>query len=436
MAFVALVAGWAGSGAAQNESGMPRRGGGWPEALDAQGRPAAVRYPTNEPVPVYEIHGRVIDDRDGQPVQGAILTLRWAGWRSEPVGFSGGPLDRATTREDGGFTITSVKPPDTPFTVHVGGAGPRGSITRIASAYAATPTDPLEIHLPKEVGWIAGRVVSPEGESVNAGTVGAYVAKSEYGTNHMLASGSPDRDGIFVIGPVAPGVYNVIYEVQRGGRKKAPRSDFIVQTRPGVRTAPADRVQETSLRFEVTINPQIALKVVDENGAPVQGCQIITSAFTDGEVRQLRETGTRSDGTCRIGSEGNGHYLFSVIDPRFRGFGLLDTRIEAGADGRIPPQTIIFRTGDSCIRGSVRYADGSPVHRRVSIRVNPVLTDGLTADPLVWGVSPNGEGFFSSRPLPAGTYLLEIKAATKSETGYQMEIDHRAGQDTVVTIVR
>jgi protocatechuate 3,4-dioxygenase beta subunit len=425
---------------------------GWTGRATAQSATTATA--TNALAPFNEITGVVIDDYDGRPVPRIMVYLCWdkqAGGRASDDGVT----DSALTDAQGRFVIATRKEQNQPFVLYIGSADRAVSV--MTPLYPATPPTPLEIHLPKDGEWIVGQVMWAEaGEPARRGTVQIFPASAPPYARRAVAAKTPDPDGIFILGPVAPGLYDVQYSVSLGSTKHEI-------AKPGIRTVPLGEIETARVVIEAPSLPRptpFEVRVLEPTGEPARfndtvgpptGEKFVRTAdfepviFNGEKVTHLLGLRRKDDGVVQFSPPDAGHLLVAIKVED--GFGILDTNLEPAPDGTLPRQTVTLRRGDSRIAGRVLDADGraynagGPANQRPVVFkyiMNPPPTDGLSVRNLNWQVRADEDGYFTGPPLPPGPYWVQVPGSLQPSAHEVtwVQIEHRAGEDTVVTVVR
>jgi hypothetical protein len=197
--------------------GLPTRA--WPEPLVLQpGEQRELAWRLSDGVLV---HGHVLDD-GGQPVAGRTVWLKVTPPDSPPerlfVTYEPAPSRRTKTAADGSFRLDGVAPGHYwigPAPMHKGSGEP-APLARLLEVPSDRHELAVELVAPRGL-VIAGRVVGPRGETPERAHVLARHAES--GGYHSV---NADATGVFELGPLAPGSYEVVAERAPGFAPSAP----------------------------------------------------------------------------------------------------------------------------------------------------------------------------------------------------------------------
>ncbi len=235
----------------------------------------------------------IVEDPSGNPMPDVGLTTQ---------SRNGGAWGRATSRDDGSFSIAGL----TPATDYM--------ITARSDGYAAAPVGPIELVdgsvggvrvLLEEEGSIEGVVVDSTGTPVQH--VGLYASSQATGIGGSSAQRTTS-DGAFRIGGLATGSYTF--------QAMAPGNDSsysMLPNNPSVNVTAGQATTGVRVVFTRTSGIVISGRVLNEQGQPIHRAQIQAQGPGWGHGN------SQQDGSFSISGLQEGDYTLNVSHHQFSG---------------------------------------------------------------------------------------------------------------------
>lgn len=248
------------------------------------------------------VSGRTVDP-EGRPVARASIFLS----EETPVSLGGqsmisssGRFHRATSDEDGAFSIADVSPG--PVRVHA--QAPRRQPAELAGLEAKAGQDLSGVDVVLRPGAsVEGRVLAPDGTPVRAAEVSVTQASPNDFASFNPFSATTDGDGRYQIDGVPPGPQTL--EARAEGYRRTARD---VEVAAGTST----------VDFRLERGLEVSGRVVDDAGNPVPGVQIILVAGRNFMDAPRGSSG--GDGTFRLGGVQDGTYRISAHKEGYMAF--------------------------------------------------------------------------------------------------------------------
>ncbi len=279
--------------------------------------------PPAEPVtvtlqPAVRVSGRVVDP-DAKPVAGAEVFLMAERQRG---GYSGSSFaGRATSDDEGRFLFTDVDP----GTLRVSARAVGRQAAELTGVQAVAGKDVADLELVLAPGAaVEGRVVDGEGRPV-AGAFVEPVEERSVRSFRISANATADGDGWYVLDGLPTGPRSIAAEDGQG-RRGVGELDV--------------RAGENRLDIRLTGGAEVTGRVVDAEGAPVAGAEVMLLAGGRGWTRRQATTGGDGsfrfegveDGEYRVRASKQGHATAESEPLRVAGapVGGLEVRLQAG----------------------------------------------------------------------------------------------------------
>lgn len=347
--------------------------------------------------------------RGSEPVSGAMIMLMPGSGNAGPMGMPTGPgagFAMGSTKEDGTYEITGVKPGRYSVMIQSGMIGGGGGGESVVVPEGATVVR-KDIALP--VDSLQGQVVDENGEPVS----GAQVMAVKPGTNMSSASdlGSimenmggqtfSDDDGRFALENIKAGVYSL--RVSATGHGTAVVEP--VTAGPG----------GGDVRVVLSRGQAVKIKVVDPDGKPVSGAGIYMKDVTGRDLSTIDAfdaVRTGADGTATVQAP-PGDIVFEAV---VRGFAPGSSGATVPASSEVTIRLVrggkvrvrVLDAGGSPLAGAgVAFLDagGEPVQMRLAMENMAELLGGAGTDD--GGIVERGD-------LPPGSYRVRAAAGDRS----------------------
>jgi protocatechuate 3,4-dioxygenase beta subunit len=280
--------------------------------------------PPAEPVtvtlqPAVRVSGRVVDP-DAKPIAGAEVGLMAERQRGA---FSGTSFAGRTSSDDEGrFLFTDVDPGTLRVSARAVGRQP----AELTGVQAVAGKDVADLELVLAPGAaVEGRVVDGEGRPVAGAWVRPVEDRGVRTFGRISASATTDGDGRYVLDGLPTGPRSIAAEDDQGRRGVGE-----IDVRAG----------ENRLDIRLSGGAEVAGRVVDAEGAPVAGAEVMLLAGGRGWTRRQTTTGgdggfrfeAVEDGEYRVRASKQGHATAESEPVRVAGapVGGLEVRLQAG----------------------------------------------------------------------------------------------------------
>jgi protocatechuate 3,4-dioxygenase beta subunit len=328
--------------------------------------------------PGASITGAVRDDA-GRPVGGAVV--RAEGDRT----WDAPPPERSDAR--GEFHMAGVQPGEYAVVAREGGRAP--GIATVVVGPAGEATASLTV---SEGGWATGRIVDAEGRPLaGRARVEVFEERGLPAFASDLLAADAGANGTFALGPLPLGTLGVAVS--------APRH---VSRRVEVEIPARGRTADLG---DVTLEAGLAIRgrVRDRESRGIAGAAVSarlrgSGAPSEGEVL------SEEDGTFLLAGLGAGSHSVSAAAPGYA------TAWATATPGGEPLDLVLEPGGE--IAGRVVDADGAPVDEAWVLAEDasqPRGSPGRSSS----GRTDEGDGGFVLRDVAAGTYSLEVRAASR-----------------------
>jgi large repetitive protein len=322
----------------------------------------------------------VVRDDAGRPVEGALV--RAEGDQS----WGAPPPERSDAR--GEFQMAGVQPGEYTVLAREGGRAPGIAVVIVDPDGAATASLTLS-----DGGYATGRIVDAEGRPV-AGRVRveAFDGRGLPTFASDLLAADAKAGGKFALGPLPLGSLGVAVSAPRYSTRH-------VDAEMPARGRTAD-FGDIALEAGLSIRGRVR----DREGSGIAGAAVSATRRGSGSPSE-GEAVCEEDGSFLVGGLEAGSHDVSVVAP---GYAAAHATTTPGGE----PLDLVLEPGGE-IAGRVVDADGSPVDdAQVSVEDEsqprgPGRYSGGRAD--------EGDGRFVLRDVAAGTYSLEVRAASRGE---------------------
>ncbi len=337
-----------------------------------------------------------VQDDAGRPVGGAVI--RAEGDRS----WVAPPAERTDAR--GAFRVSAVLPGEYTVVARVGGRAPG-----IAAVVVETEGEAFVPLTVSDGGYATGRIVDAESRPL-AGRVRVEVfgerSLPAFASDLMAADAKPD--GTFALGPLPLGPLGVSVSAPR----YAPRRVELEIPARGRTTDLGDVVLEQGLA--------IRGRVRDREGHGIAGASV-NALLRESGAPSAGEAVTEADGKFLVGGLGTGRHNVTLTAP---GYAAAYATATPGGE----PLELVLEPGGE-IAGRIVDAGGAPVDEAQVSAEDPSRPRGRGRS--FGGRAEEGDGGFVLRDLPAGTYALSVRAASRGEASMS-GVRVAAGQPTNV----
>jgi len=335
------------------------------------GTAPGVAVPSEAPVRIVldanaRVSGRAVDP-DGRPVARASIFVseeRSVSMGGQSMMTSSGRFHRATSDEDGSFSVTDVSP----GRIRVHAEAPRRQPAELEGVEVKPGQDLTGVDVVLRPGAsVEGRVLAPDGTPVREAHVAVTQASQSDFSAFSSLSATTDGDGRYQIDGVAPGPQTL--EARAEGYRRAARD---VEVAAG----------NSTVDFRLERGLEVSGRVVDEAGNPLPGVQIVLVAGRNFMDAPRGITG--GDGTFRLGGVQDGTYRVSA---RKEGYAAFDPQAQMLTVAGSPVSGLEVKlSAGGTIAGKLSGLDLSQLSRVV------ILADG----------TPN-----RGRVDPEGNYRIE-----------------------------
>ena len=276
------------------------------------GTAPGVAVPSEAPVRIVlnanaRVSGRAVDP-DGRPVARASIFVseqRSMSMGGQSMITSSGRFHRATSDEDGAFSVADVSPGQ----IRVSARAPRRQPAEIEGLEVKAGQDLTGVDVVLRPGAsVEGRVLAPDGTPVREAQVSVTQASPSDFTSFSPLSATTDGDGRYQIDGVPPGPQTL--EAHAEGYRRAARD---VEVAAG----------NSTVDFRLERGLEVSGRVMDDAGNPLQGVQIILVAGRN--FMDAPRGASGGDGTFRLGGVQDGTYRVSA---RREGYVALDPQAQ------------------------------------------------------------------------------------------------------------
>lgn len=331
----------------------------------------------------------------------ALAALGWfvsVGGGGGPAGSGPAPDVEETAVDDReGADLAEVDAPAEAARVELGAADGTPVIDDVV-AVAAPSAGALRVTLT----WSDGTPAAQVGVVV--------ITPWESGVRRRVLGVSND-EGAAYFADLAPGPYDVVSD--RGSYDE----ETVVEIAAG---------ETSTCAIELPEGIDVMGRVVDAEGRPVAGAEVVMTSLTGGWTKRTVVTRSARDGAFRVRDARDGT-SFGALARGFERSDLVDLDVVERADGRAEIELVVGPGGAS-VTGVVTDGEGAPVGGalvaigKFTGRIDMRL-DGSHEE--FWGghvVRADEEGRYRVDSVPAGTHPLRVRAAGHPQWSGEVEI--------------